>query len=107
MSPNNNADDLQKANKYDRHEAWNDHCKPLLDELVKNCHLYQIPFFATACVANDASGSEYISDAVGPVAEDLYLKDDKISRHLAVSRGYDVRPPRDEVIVEMDEVLFD
>lgn len=94
-------------NCYDRSDIWDRQCRPLFEELIRICDLNRIPFFGTACVSNKESGSVYVTDAVGPVAKDIRLKDDRISKHIAVSRGYDIRPPRDEMVVDMDEIVLD
>lgn len=78
---------------FDQTETWERECRPILDELIQKCRLYRIPFFWTACTSNTPCGTTYRRDCAGPAGMGLALKDDQISRHLAVSRGFLTVPP--------------
>lgn len=83
--------------QFDKKAIFESKCRDLLNELVLRCSIYRIPFFWTAAVANNSEGTEYIRDAVGIASRKITLADDQISKHLAVSAGFDVTN-RDEMV---------
>lgn len=95
----------KELTKYDKVESFNKECKPLLEKLALHCSLNNIPFFFTAAVKNDEKGTLYQSDIVGVGSKNLTLKDDKISKHIAVQSGFDVIPKKEEIEIDMDEIM--
>ena len=96
---NNN---ISTGEQFDKKAIFENECRDLLNELVLRCSIHRIPFFWTAAVANNPEGTEYIRDAVGIASKKITLVDDQISKHLAVSAGFDVTN-RDEMV----EVLME
>ena len=97
---------MDAITKFDNEEYFNEELKKQLDDIVFQCKNRHIPFFYSACVANDENGSKYVSDVVSPGGRSVTLKDDRISKHLAVATGFDVVPSRDEIEIEIaDDVL--
>lgn len=100
---------------FDKEKEFADVCKPLLNKLITICSLHHIPFFWTACVKNDPSGTtyqsgtdathtKYMNDVSGSVSRGIALHDDQIVKHIAVAAGFDVIPHREDVEVNMDEL---
>lgn len=83
---------INKVNHFDKEKIFEDNCRELLDELVLLCSIHRIPFFWTAAVKNNNESTEYISDGVGIASRSIVLKEDKISKHLAINAGFDVVP---------------
>lgn len=83
--------------QFDKKAIFESECRDLLNELVLRCSIHRIPFFWTVAVANNPEGTEYIRDAVGIASRKIILADDQISKHLAVSAGFDVTN-RDEMV---------
>ena len=107
----------KQINEYDKKQAFEKNCRPLLEELILTCRLFGIPCFFTACVKNTEEGSEYtthvdesysntdfINDAVCPGSKGIELKDDQITRHLAVVAGFDVIPKRENLEITFDDI---
>lgn len=97
---------VKEADVFDKKEVFEKNCRELLDKLVLECSLNKIPFFFTACVKNTPESSEYERGMVGTGSRAIRLADDQISKHLAVIRGFDVIPRREEIEINMDELDF-
>lgn len=97
---------VTKLDCFDKRMDFDKDCKHLLDELTLACSLHKIPFFFTACVANDFENSDYVSDGVVTGSRNIHLADDHIVKHLAVVRGFEVVPSRQDVEINMDEIDF-
>lgn len=74
---------------FDKAAAYKANIEPLVAELVKMCTVHNIPMYVTCCIANDAQGSEYKSQAVSADAHGLNLTDDNIQKHLCIRLGFD------------------
>ena len=92
------------ATVYERHQIWDEKCQPLFSELVEILDNYEIPFFAAICVANNGTESDYVVDALVPSVKEMKLCEDYITKHLKVHRGYEVRVPQPDIILDMDSV---
>lgn len=96
--------------RFNKEEVFEKECRPILDELSKKLHLYNIPFIFSCCVANDESSSRFVNETSGAAARGLVLYDDRIAKHLGVIMGLDVTV-RDEMEMELasgiDDDLFD
>lgn len=90
---------------FDKRENFEKDCRELLDKLVLNCSLNNIPFFFTAATKNSEKGTVYESDLVGVASKNISLKDDKISKHIAVQSGFDVIPHKEDIEIDMDEII--
>lgn len=95
----------KELTKYDKVKNFEKECKPLLEKLALYCSLNDIPFFFTAAVKNDEKGTIYKSDIVGVGSKNIKLKEDNISKHIAVQSGFDVIPKKEELEVNMDEII--
>lgn len=89
---------------FDKTEDFKEKCQPLLNELILRCSLLKIPFFWSACTKNNDEESVYNSDAVATGSRKIKLKDDKISKYIAVLNGFDVVPHRETLEINMDEL---
>lgn len=74
---------------FDKHAAYKANIEPIINELMKQCTVYDIPMFVTCCVANNTKGSEYKNQAVTPDAHGLNLTDDNIQKHMCLQLGFD------------------
>ena len=96
---------------YNRQADWNNHCAPVLQNLIDLCSIYEIPLFVTACIRNSCDSSEYVTDMVSPDVRGIILKEDHFPKHLAVLRGYDVHLPGQSSFAprmeDMDEIFLD
>lgn len=100
---NNN---VSTGEQFDKKAIFESECRDLLNELVLRCSIHRIPFFWTAAVANDSENTEYIRDAVGIASRKITLADDQISKHLAISAGFDVTNREEMVEVLMESGAF-
>ena len=107
----------KQINQYDKRQIFEKHCRPMLDELILTCRLFGIPCFFTACVKNTEDGSDYIThvddsfsskdyinDAVCPGSKGIELKDDQITKYLAVAAGFDVVPKRENLEISFEDI---
>lgn len=106
----------KNASYYDKKEIFEKECRPLLSELVSKCHLYNLPFFFSCCVANDENGSEYVNEISSAAGRGLTLTKDSIADYTCVVLGFSVVREEDMVMeipaapedLDMeDEILFD
>lgn len=74
---------------FDKSAAYKAHIEPLVNELMKQCTVHNIPMFVTCCVANNNVGSEYKNQAVTADAHGLNLADDDIQKHICLKLGFD------------------
>lgn len=96
----------QKYDEFDLSAEFEKKCQPILDELILQCSLLKIPFFWSACIKNNDEESVYFNDAVATGSRNISLKDDKISKYIAVLNGFDVVPHREILEINMDELSF-
>ena len=97
---------VREVDVFDKEKVFEEKCGQLLRDLVHACSLEKIPFFFTACVKNSFDGSVFVNDAVNTGSRDIHLCDDQIANHMAVARGFDVIPRRQQVEINMDEIDF-
>ena len=92
--------------EYNKEKEFSTKIKPQLDKIMYLCSIHKIPFFYTACVANsEKDGSVYKSDVSSAVSHNITLADDRISRHIDVSIGFDAVPSRADMEIDtMDEI---
>ncbi len=81
--------------------------KPLVESLVYKCNANRIPVLVTACVKNTPEASEYVNDGVFPGSRGMQLTNDRITKHLAVVRDFDVVPKREESEINVDTEISD
>lgn len=98
------ANNNTTAAVFDRKKAWESKCKPLLDSFAEACRSCGIPYFATACVKDNGKSSEYAVEAYPPDLDGIRLADDRIVKHIRVHRGYDVRMPGTDIVLNMGDV---
>lgn len=85
---------------FDKTEEFKSEIEPLLDQIKSLCTVKGIPFFMTACIKNDANGSEYYTDGRFCGSGGFILKDDRITKHFNVATGFDTVPHREEIEVD-------
>lgn len=82
--------DVEKpVTPFDKSAAYKANIEPLVQELMKQCTVHDIPMFVTCCITNTESGSEYKNQAVTPDAHGLNLADDNIQKHMCLQLGFD------------------
>ncbi len=74
---------------FDKAATYKSKIEPLIQELVKQCTVHNIPMFVTCCVKNTPDGAEYKNQCVPPDAYGLNLSDDNIQKHLCIQLGFD------------------
>lgn len=94
----------QNLTIFDKRSEWKEKCQPIFDRLTELCDTYGIPYFITACISNSSTDTEYVTDALLPDVKDMQLHDDHIRKHMQVFRGYEVRIPRQDVVLTMDDI---
>lgn len=84
------TDTEQRITPFDKTSEYKTHIEPLINNLMKQCTIYNIPMFVTCCTRNTAEGSEYKNQAVTPDTHGLNLTDDNIQKHIGLLLGFDV-----------------
>ena len=56
------------------------------------CALNDIPFFFTACVANNDEKSAYRSEGISPESLGFSIADNHFANHINVANGFDTIP---------------
>ena len=74
---------------FDKSATYKSTIEPLVQELIKQCTVHNIPTFITCCISNDENGSEYRNQAVTPDAHGINLADDNIQKHICLQLGFD------------------
>ena len=95
---------------FDKSKQFEEICRPILTELVQECQLLRIPFFWSACVKNDDESSEYVNDGVMCGSNNIFLTDDRITKHMYVAAGVDIKTSEDPVEIiytpnEMGDII--
>ncbi len=73
---------------------YNSTIKPLVTDILNKCTIYNIPFFFTAAVENDAEHTEYIMDGVPKSLHEINLTEDRMILHEAVGNGKKAVPAK-------------
>lgn len=68
-----------------------------MSRLLQVCQEYRLPMFVSVAVANTPKKTEYVRQVYTAQSHDLKLTDDEIRRHVLISRGFDVIPPRENI----------
>lgn len=76
--------------EYDKSEIFNEHIAPLIDRIDGLCATYQIPFFFTAAVKNNAAGTKYENRGRTAIPLGITLMNDLLANHMMVCNGFDV-----------------
>lgn len=89
----------------------------LVKEIKDICVINKIPMFFTIAINDDGNNTKYettttvkstadhyISEAVTPIANNIELTDDRITKMLAVMNGFDVVPQHKVEVLDMDEL---
>ena len=83
-----------------------DYCKqeiePLVAQLKTLCAKERIPFFFTACVADEEDNSEYYQELLSPGAIGIDIKDSKFERLMNVMRGFRTVPMHQDDSLELE-----
>lgn len=82
---------IKPTDDYNKAELFKREILPLRNEFMKACKLNDIPTIVTSAVANMSDGStQYSSDMVSAITNDIPLNDDKIPKIANVLNGFDV-----------------
>lgn len=86
-----------------------DNAKKEINEALKNLlelgQVYQVPLYACVVTENSENGTIYDSVVLNASSHEVELKDDKIRRHMLIADGFDAVPPRENVSINMANVL--
>ena len=75
---------------------------PLVQALITQCELLDIPMFVSCCVKSTPTNTFYRNGlACSPESRQIPLKYDQITRHVGVCAGFEITPRRFQD--EMDE----
>ncbi len=81
--------------------------KKKVNELLELCQCNQIPMFVAIATGEKDGKTEYYNQMFGAKAHGISLNEDKIQKHILVSNGFSVVPPRDSLELDMSAVLTD
>lgn len=81
--------DKEAGTVFDESAYFESKIKSKLHDIKLMCEARNIPFYATACIANTKDGSSYHSEAFVPEASGIKLKDDRFVKHVNVDLGFD------------------
>lgn len=84
------TDTSKEITPFNKTSLYKENIAPLIQELVKQCTIYNIPMYASFCVSNTANGTKYENHCVAPDSHSLNLTDDNIQKHLCIQLGFDV-----------------
>lgn len=84
------TDTSKEITPFNKTSLYKENIAPLIQELVKQCTIYNIPMYASFCVSNTANGTKYENHCVAPDSHNLNLTDDNIQKHLCIQLGFDV-----------------
>lgn len=88
---------MEPENSYNTDEEGRERLDHAMMALLQVCQEYRLPMFVSVAVANSRSETEYVRQVYTAQSHDIKLTDDEIRRHVLVSRGFDVIPPRDNI----------
>jgi len=81
---------------YDKTKDFEEEILPLVEKLRQICSLNDIPFFFSAAITNDSSGTEYRTIALTPSITGTGLKKDYFKDFINVTNGFYTIPPEKE-----------
>lgn len=93
---------------FDKTAEYKKKIQPIIDQLVTECTLLDIPMFVTCCTKSTVDNTFYETNlATSPQSHQIPLKYDKITRHIAVTAGFELTPRKfqediDEAINELE-----
>lgn len=73
--------------------------------LLETCQTLQVPMFATVAIANTEDETKYNRIVYSAQAHQMRLKNDQIRKHILISNGCDAVLPRDNVEINMAQLL--
>lgn len=92
---------------FNKSREFEKNCRPLMDRYADACRKLGIPFFVTACVSAEDGVATYATDAMSADLSGIALDDDRVIKHIRVHRGYEVRVPGTDIIINMDDIPVD
>lgn len=78
--------------RFDKRKVYEEQIKEKVSELKELCTINDIPFFFTACVANDDEKAIYVSEGITPESYGFSISDNCFTNHINVSNGFDTVP---------------
>lgn len=80
----------EKNIEYNKTKEFKENVEPILKQLLEQCSIHGIPFFATFAVENRKDETKYISEMHSAVTNDIPLANDMIVKMANVLNGFDV-----------------
>lgn len=91
----------KKFSNYDKAKDYKKKILPLLEEVKRECHYLDIPFFYAAGIKSDEKGVTFDSDILSPSVLSLNLNDNRFVEFMKVMAGFVT-----EVGRELPEIEF-
>ena len=79
--------EFKKKDTVDYTEKFEGIVRPALNDVIKNCTKYDIPFYFSAVIKNSPEETVYVSECLQ--GEDL--ADDQIDSHIKIDQGYTIK----------------
>lgn len=93
--------------KYDKTEIYEtEGIIDLLFKLKQQCGKNGIPMIVTVAIKNDENGTEYKTEMVSAVSSGINLKEDRFVKFVNVMNGFDTIPHKEEMNINLDELLW-
>ena len=93
--------------KYDKTEIYEtEGIIDLLFKLKQQCGKNGIPMIVTVAIKNDENGTEYKTEMVSAVSSGINLKEDRFVKFVNVMNGFDTMPHKEEMNINLDELLW-
>lgn len=74
---------------FNKTATFQENIAPIIEDLVKQCTIHNVPMFLTCAVTNNAKDTKYVRQIVSPDTRDLNLTNDEIQKHLCIQLGFD------------------
>ena len=78
-----------------------------VNALMELAQIHQVPIFLTIVTGNTSDGTNYNKKVITAQSLGLKLQNDTIRKHLLVETGYDLIPPRENITIDMGELMND
>lgn len=78
---------------FDKTKEYKKFILPIVDELRRQCEMFDMPMFVSCCVKSEDNATTYKRDGVCTGSHNISLFDDQIEKHLLVANGFPVTLP--------------
>lgn len=76
-----------------------------LKAIMEIAQINNLPFVFVMAVGENEKGTEYRKELLSPQILGIQLRNDTIRKHELVEAGFDVIPPRENVILNMEDIF--